>query len=626
MNQLKKAIARLKPNKCKDPHGHVNELYLNMGEDGLQLLLNLLNQIKEEIIIPTDMDLSNVSTIYKGKGSKQDVINLRGIFKLPIIRNLLDRLVYFDEQEQISTSMGPFQVGNQKSRNIRDHTLVVHAVVNEAHSEKLCIDIQFTDIKQCFDSIWLEEAMNDLFDSGVTTRSLNLFYEGNKRTRMCVETQFGQSDRVELGKVVMQGSVPGGLICSNQLSKLCNKLYKDGDVYMYRGKVPIPALAMVDDIASIALCNSIGAITRNVKTDSFIQRKKLESQIGDGKCQWVHIGSDICRSEYSMEGNNITQAPHYKYLGDCVANKWKILYSKRLDKAHGYSSTCLAMCTEMSLGFELYRIAKLLHESIYINGSLVNMETWPHCTNERIESFQRIEQTLFKKILKAHSKTPTEAVYLELGILPFRYHLMKKRILYLHDIMNRKTEELTAMIVDAQRENPHPGDFYLQVMGDMGRLGILHGDMASSKETLKTKLKHRAKQCAFVELLEKAKNHSKVREDIYTNLEGASHYNNPIFTPDLSNLLFRFRTRTFMVKNNFRNNYKNTNTLCPLCDEQEDDQGHILKCSKILNVYKQEVKCKIEDIFSNDNGVLYSTICTIKELVDIRISLLNQDE
>ena len=95
--------------------------------------------IKEEIIIPTDMDLSNVSTIYQGKGSKQDIINLRGIFKLPIIRNLLDRLVYFDEQEQISTSMGPFQVGDQKSRNIRDHTLVVHAVVNEAHSEKLCI-------------------------------------------------------------------------------------------------------------------------------------------------------------------------------------------------------------------------------------------------------------------------------------------------------------------------------------------------------------------------------------------------------------------------------------------------------------------------------------------------------
>jgi hypothetical protein len=146
MKQLNTAITKLKNNKCKDPHGHINEMYKNMGDDGLDSLLDMLNMIKEKLVMPGKLDLSNVSTLYKGKGSKQDVINLRGIFKLPIVRNLLDRLVYFDEKDQISESMGYFQVGNQKDRNIRDHTLIVHAVVNEAHAKKLPIDIQFTDI------------------------------------------------------------------------------------------------------------------------------------------------------------------------------------------------------------------------------------------------------------------------------------------------------------------------------------------------------------------------------------------------------------------------------------------------------------------------------------------------
>ena len=115
MDDLNKAIKRLKKNKCRDPLGHINELYKNMGIDGLSSLLDLLNQIKEEILIPEKLNLSNVSTIYKGKGSKQCVVNLRGIFKLPIIRNLLDRLICYDEQDVISLSMGPFQVGNQKS-------------------------------------------------------------------------------------------------------------------------------------------------------------------------------------------------------------------------------------------------------------------------------------------------------------------------------------------------------------------------------------------------------------------------------------------------------------------------------------------------------------------------------
>jgi hypothetical protein len=473
-------------------------------------------------------------------------------------------MVYFDEKKKINKGMGMFQVGNQEGRNIRDNTLVVHAVINETLRNKSQIDIQFTDIKQCFDSIWLDEATNDLFDSGMTSRSLNLLYEGNSKTRMCVETPFGRSERVQLNKVVMQGSVPGGVICSNQLSKLCNKLYMEGNVYMYKNKIPVPPLAMVDDIASIATCNSVDALACNIKTDSFIQRKKLESQVGDGKYQWIHVGPDQCKSRYMVEGNPTTQAETYKYLGDHMSNGWKMLYKKRLEKAQGYSITCEAMCSEMSLGFQLYTIAKLLHKSIFVNGSLVNMETWPNCTEERIGSFERIEQAYFRKILRAHSKTAIEAIYLELGVIPLRYQLMKKRIMYFRDIMDRDDDEITKKIVTLQKKDCEVGDFYSQVKRDMNEVGVTEQDMLEGKATLKSVVVEKTKKAAYHYLINKASKHSKVREDIYTDIEGADHYNNPRFTTDLSNLLFRFRTRTFMVKNNFRNNYVNTNILCPL--------------------------------------------------------------
>ena len=77
-------------------------------------------------------------------------------------------------------------------------------LVDNKKIKKKTIDILFTDIKQCFDSIWLDKATNDLYDSGVVFRNLNLLYEGNSKTRMCVETNFGRSERVELNKVVMQ--------------------------------------------------------------------------------------------------------------------------------------------------------------------------------------------------------------------------------------------------------------------------------------------------------------------------------------------------------------------------------------------------------------------------------------
>ena len=319
---------------------------------------------------------------------------------------------------------------------------------------------------------------------------------------------------------------------------------------------------------------------------------------------------------------NISKAEAYKCLGDHVANIWKVLYEKRWEKALGYSATCQAMALEMSLGNQLYAIAKLVHMSIFVNGTLVNTETWPHFTTERVEAFERIEQNFFRKILKAHSKTPIEAIYLELGVLPLRFHIMKKRILYLHDIMNREDGELTKQVVTQQKISCYEGDFYPQVCQDMVSLSISEQDLKCTKEQLKALVCAKIKARSYEYLISKAKQHSKVKEEIYGNAEGAAYYMDNRFTPDLVTLLFKFRTRTYLVKNNFRNNYRNTNINCPLCGVHDDKQEHIFECHNILLEYSKHMRCRADDIYSNDVDVLYDVAVTLKELVSIRERLI----
>ena len=146
-------------------------------------------------------------------------------------------------------------------------------------------------------------------------------------------------------------------------------------------------------------------MTNNIQTDEFIKMKKLEGQVGDGKCQWLHVGNKECSSSYIINGANTTRCDIYKYLGDHVSDGWDPLYKKRHDRSQGYSVSCQAMCTEISLGFQLYSVAKMLHQAIFLNGTLVNMETWPFFTENRLVMFERVEQGLFRRILKAHSKT-----------------------------------------------------------------------------------------------------------------------------------------------------------------------------------------------------------------------------
>ena len=618
MCNLCTAINKLKNNKCKDPHGHINELYKNMGNCGLESLLRLLNRIKEEIIMPGDIILSNVATIYKGKGVKKDVVNLRGIFKLPIVRNILDKLIHIEDQPVINKHMGQYQVGNQSKRGIRDHTFILHAVVHEAISSNIEIDLLFTDIKQCFDSVWLHEAINDLYHSGIESRNLNLLYEGNKATDMCVETSIGKSERARLNNVVMQGSVTGGTLCSNQLSKLCNESYSEGIVYMYRDKIPIPPLAMVDDVVSVSLCNTVDGIDKNIKTDEFIKRKKLESQVGEGKCQWLHRGRNPCRSSYVADGAQLSQCETYKYLGDHVADGFEPLYQKRLEKSVAYAINCQAMCTEISLGFELFSIAKLLHQAIFLNGTLVNMETWPNFNEKRVEQFEKVEQGILRSILSAHSKTPIECLYLELGIIPFRFHLMSRRIMYYHTISHKYDGELTKMMLMSQKESKLDGDLYNQVEDDMKKLRITEDTIATySKETVKEIIEQNVNKVAFVYLQQKAKLHSKVKHELYTDMQSIKYFYDPRMTSERAKILFKFRTQMFGVRNNFRNKY--SCTLCPLCGRVEDSQQHLFECNIIQNYHV--ITTKYEDIFSNNEDIILEVARELEEIVRIREKL-----
>ena len=81
-----------------------------------------------------------------------------------------------------------------------------------------------------------------------------------------------------------------------------------------------------------------------------------------------------------------------------------------------------------------------------------------------------------------------------------------------------------------------------------------------------------------------------------------------------------------MVKNNFCNNYKNTDTLCPLCEHENDNQEHLFECSEILQQYGGQITNEYTDIYSDDSDTLFSVATTLKDLVDVRDRLLSSEE
>ena len=136
----------------------------------------LFNKIKKTQQVPQFMKMADIASIYKGKGSMNDLKNERGIFIVSIYRSILMKLLYNDKMEILDKNMSDSQVGARKNKNIRNHTWILNGVINEVLKKKsnTPIDIQIADVRQCFDGLWPEECLNDLFQYGIQDDALPL--------------------------------------------------------------------------------------------------------------------------------------------------------------------------------------------------------------------------------------------------------------------------------------------------------------------------------------------------------------------------------------------------------------------------------------------------------------------
>ena len=69
--------------------------------------------------------------------------------------------------------------------------------------------------------------------------------------------------------------------------------------------------------------------------------------------------------------------------------------------------------------------------------------------------------------------------------------------------------------------------------------------------------------------------------------------------------------------------YKNTNTLCPLCELTDDSQEHLLQCCKIKDKLgvNNEIQCEYSDIFSEDADKLFNVARIMLRIISVREEL-----
>ena len=617
---IEKICNSLKNSKARDESGLVYELFKKpyAGPDIYQSLRKMFNLSKKELNIPDFFELMSITSLYKNKGSKSDLSNERGIFNLSKVRSIFDKVIYSGVYDEIDQNMSFSNVGGRKQRNIRDNLFTVYAAINDTINGKgVSFDLQGYDVIKCFDEMWYEETHNDLWNVNVQNDTFALISKLDEHCKIVVKTPCGATEQFELERIVLQGSVFGPIKCSVQMDTLGREALQSGvGLFKYKSTIDVPALAMIDDVLGMACCGD-KSVELNAIINAKMETRKL--RLSDDKCFKIHIckTSTKCTQVLKVHDLNMKTVSQATYLGDVLSETGTIdeTVAQRGQKATGIISQISSMLGSISLGSFHYDIALVLREALFVNSVLSNSEVWHNVQVKHTEALEKSDLMILKNIVKGHSKTASEAFYLELSVIPLSYRLSIRRFLYLWHILHRDTSELIRKIYVAQLCHSSKGDWVKLVQEDKIKFKISESDeqiSQMSKEKFRQIVKKKIETHAIKYLNTLAENHSKSEKIVNYQFKKREYFSDRRFSKEDIHILFALRTNMLDCKSNFQNQHED-DLSCRICKDSNvlEDEDHLLAC-KVLNDQKYSVQ--FDDVYK-DVDKQYEVVQVFKKVM-----------
>ena len=230
----------------------------------------------------------------------------------------------------------------------------------------------------------------------------------------------------------------------------------------------------------------------------------------------MHVGKKdkyLC-PVLKVHGSEILTSDKENYLGDILTTDGRIDQNiiDRYNKGMGKTNEIMSILQEVSFGPHSFQMAILFRESILLSSMLGSSEVLYGITKTHIEKLEQADRIFFRRLFEVPNCTAIESFYLETSTIPIRFLLMKKRIFYYWDILQKDETELVKKVFNSQKLFSVRNDWVLQVQSDLDECDIqlTESEMATMKRYSFTKLiNEKINQSAAQYLIGLREKHSK---------------------------------------------------------------------------------------------------------------------
>ena len=145
-NEVKVAISRMKNGKATGMDGIPVEVWKCLGDEGIDMLWDLMQGIYEQETIPTEWRDSVIIPIYKEKGDIQDCGNYRGIKLMSHTMKIWERII--DRRLREETTIGDEQFGFMPGRGTTDAIFAVRQLMEKHREKQKGLHMVFIDLEK----------------------------------------------------------------------------------------------------------------------------------------------------------------------------------------------------------------------------------------------------------------------------------------------------------------------------------------------------------------------------------------------------------------------------------------------------------------------------------------------
>ncbi|KAK3511747.1 hypothetical protein QTP70_020749, partial [Hemibagrus guttatus] len=303
MDEVRKALKRMKSGKAVGPDDIPVEVWKCLGEAAVEFLTSLFNRVLESERMPEEWRRSVLVPIFKNKGDVQSCSNYREIKLMSRTMKLWERVVEARLRKVVEISEQ--QYGFMPRKSTTDAIFALRILMEKYRDGQRELHCVFVDLEKAYDRVPREELWYCMRKSGVAEKYVRVVQDMYERSRTVVKFAVGQTEEFKVEVGLHQGSALSPFLFAIVMDQLSEEVRQESPWTMM----------FADDI--VICSESREQVEESLERWRFaLERRGMK--VSRSKTEYMCVNEREGSGTVRLQGEEVKKVQEFKYLGSTV--------------------------------------------------------------------------------------------------------------------------------------------------------------------------------------------------------------------------------------------------------------------------------------------------------------------